>query len=55
VDNGSTANFTTMDTVQTSAGSIAATASSPAADQQSNVVVAFKAGSSGGSVTGHLQ
>ena len=42
VDNGSIANFTTMDAVQTSAGSIAATASSAKADQQSNVVVAFK-------------
>jgi len=42
VDNGSIANFTTMDAVQTSAGLIAATASSSKADQQSNVMVAFK-------------
>ena len=42
VDNGSIANFTTMDAVQASAGSIAATALSAKADQQSNVVVAFK-------------
>jgi len=42
VDNGSIANFTTMDAVQASAGPITVTASSAKADQQSNVVVAFK-------------
>jgi O-glycosyl hydrolase len=42
LDNGSIANFTTMAAVQTSAGSISANASSSKADQQSNLMVAFK-------------